>query len=175
MENFIRLSRSGELDIDVRLVLSSSAKAPALSKAKAASVQALHVSSKGTTAESYSKALFAAATRAGAESILLAGFLKRLIIPPAWEGRVLNIHPSLLPAFGGPGYYGHHVHAAALERGVKLSGCTVHLVDNQYDNGPILLQRSCPVLPGDDPDSLAARVFELELLAFPEAVREYLL
>ena len=97
------------------------------------------------------------------------------VIPEAWEGRVLNIHPSLLPAFGGAGYYGHHVHTAALARGVQISGCTVHLVDNQFDNGPILLQRACPVLPGDDPDSLAARVFEVELEAYPQAVRDFLL
>ena len=156
------------------MVISSSAAAPALEKAAKLGIPNLAVPSKGTTVEAYSKALFSAATRAGAEAILLAGFLKKLHIPEAWEGRVLNIHPSLLPAFGGKGYYGHRVHQAVLDRGVQITGCTVHLVDNQYDNGPILLQRSCPVEAGDSADSLAARVFEVEREAFPEALRIYL-
>jgi phosphoribosylglycinamide formyltransferase-1 len=101
----------------------------------------------------------------------MAGYLKHVLIPQDFENRVLNIHPSLLPSFGGPGMYGHHVHQAAIEKGVKVSGCTVHYVDNHYDNGPILHQRSCPVLPGDNADLLARRVFEQECLALPEAIQ----
>jgi phosphoribosylglycinamide formyltransferase-1 len=92
-------------------------------------------------------------------------------IPSDFENRVLNIHPALIPAFCGRGFYGHHVHEAVLLYGAKVSGCTVHFVDNQYDHGPILLQRVVPVLDHDTPDTLAARVFEAECQAYPEALR----
>ncbi len=105
------------------------------------------------------------------EWVVLAGYLSYLEIPDRCRGRVVNIHPSLLPAFGGPGMYGHHVHEAVLSAGAKESGCTVHLVDDRYDEGPIVLQLRCPVLPGDTPDTLAARVFELECRAYPQALR----
>ena len=108
---------------------------------------------------------------AGADLVVLGGWLSLLRIPPAYAGRVINIHPALLPAFGGKGMYGRRVHAAVIEHGCKLSGCTVHLVDDQYDNGPIVLQRACPVLDDDTPETLAARVFEEEKVAYPEAIR----
>ena len=85
----------------------------------------------------------------------------------------MNIHPSLIPAFCGQGMYGHHVHEAVLARGCKVSGCTVHLVDNEYDHGPILVQKVVPVLEGDDADALAKRVFAAECEAYPEAIRLY--
>ena len=102
--------------------------------------------------------------------VCLAGYLRWLKIEPRYRGRVMNIHPALLPKFGGPGMYGHHVHRAVLAAGETESGCTVHFVDEEYDHGPVILQRTCPVLPDDDPDSLAARVFEQECKAYPEAV-----
>lgn len=110
----------------------------------------------------------------GADWIVLAGYLRRVNIPAAprdYRGRVVNIHPALLPRFGGPGMYGDRVHAAVLAAGESESGCTVHLADGEYDEGPIVLQMSCPVLPGDTPETLAARVFELEKEAYPEALR----
>ena len=103
--------------------------------------------------------------------VVLAGYLRRLPIPPAYQGRVVNIHPALLPAHGGPGMYGDRVHAAVLAAGETESGCTVHLCDAQYDTGPIILQKRCPVLEGDTPHTLAARVFELETQAYPEALK----
>lgn len=106
--------------------------------------------------------------------VVLAGYLKLLRIPPGFEGRVVNIHPALLPDFGGPGMHGHHVHQAVLASGVKVSGCTVHLCDDRYDTGPIVLQRVCPVLDDDTPDTLAARVFEQECLAYPQAIAKLL-
>ncbi len=106
--------------------------------------------------------------------VVLAGYLKLVDIPPAFNGRVVNIHPALLPKHGGPGLYGHFVHEAVLKAGDKVSGCTVHLCDSRYDTGPIVLQREVPVLPGDTPDSLAARVFEAEREAFPQALRKLL-
>lgn len=105
--------------------------------------------------------------------VCLAGWLHKLVVPPEFANRVMNIHPSLLPSFGGKGFYGHHVHEAVLAHGCKLSGCTVHFVDNEYDTGPIICQRAVPVLAGDRPADLAARVFEAECLAYPEAVRSF--
>lgn len=106
--------------------------------------------------------------------VVLAGYLRLLPIPDELEGRVVNIHPALLPAFGGPGMHGDRVHTAAIEafhRGeITESGCTVHLCDNTYDTGPVLLQRRCPIEPADTPQTLADRVFTLELQAYPEAL-----
>lgn len=102
--------------------------------------------------------------------VVLAGYLRLLPVPPTYEGRIINIHPSLLPKFGGPGMYGHFVHEAVLKAGETESGCTVHVCTREYDKGRILVQRRCPVLPGDTPAMLAARVFEQELLAMPEGV-----
>jgi phosphoribosylglycinamide formyltransferase-1 len=106
--------------------------------------------------------------------VVLAGYLKKVEIPDAYRGRIVNIHPALLPDFGGPGMYGRRVHQAVLDAGMKHTGCTVHLCDDDYDRGPILLQRTCPVLPGDDSHTLAARVFEEEKKAYPEALRRLL-
>jgi phosphoribosylglycinamide formyltransferase-1 len=108
----------------------------------------------------------------------MAGFLSLWTIPSDFQGRVLNIHPALLsptegghPRFGGKGMHGHHVHEAVLAAGETESGCTVHYADNTYDTGPIILQKKVPVLPTDTPDALAARVFEQEKFAYPEAIR----
>jgi formyltetrahydrofolate-dependent phosphoribosylglycinamide formyltransferase len=106
----------------------------------------------------------------GADWIVLAGYLKLVRVPKGYQDRIVNIHPALLPSFGGPGMYGHHVHSAVLAAGCKLSGCTVHLVDEHYDRGPIVLQRACPVHDGDTPQTLADRVFELEKSAYVKAL-----
>lgn len=107
----------------------------------------------------------------GAGWVVLAGYLRLVRIPRGFEGRVVNIHPALLPAFGGTGMHGMHVHRAVLASGARVSGCTVHLCDERYDRGPIVLQRRCAVMEGDTPETLAARVFEQECLAYPEALR----
>ena len=112
-----------------------------------------------------------AAAQAGVDLVVMGGFLKRLTIPDDFANRVINIHPALIPAFCGKGFYGHHVHEAVLEYGAKLSGCTVHFADNQYDHGPVILQKAVPVLDDDTPDTLAARVFEAECEAYPEALQ----
>jgi phosphoribosylglycinamide formyltransferase-1 len=103
--------------------------------------------------------------------VACAGYLKYLHVPAAYTGRVVNIHPALLPAFGGPGMFGDRVHEAVLRSGATESGCTVHLVDDVYDHGRILLQRTCPVLPTDDAHTLATRVFAEECKAYPEALQ----
>jgi len=120
--------------------------------------------------ESFSRDVFARCQQAGAQLVCLAGWLSLLQIPKQWEGRVINIHPALLPNFGGKGMYGHHVHQAVLQSGDKQSGCTVHYATNQYDSGPIILQRTCPVLPDDTAETLARRVFEEEKIAYPQAI-----
>ena len=121
--------------------------------------------------EEYSRRLAAHLEAERAELVIQAGFLSLWHIPPQYDGRVMNIHPALLPSFGGHGMFGHHVHEAVLKAGCKVSGCTVHFVTNEYDRGPIILQRCVPVIKGDTPDSLAARVFEQECIAYPEAIR----
>ena len=119
----------------------------------------------------YSKRVFDLCRASQAELVCLAGFLQLLEIPPDYAGRVLNIHPALLPAFGGEGMYGRHVHEAVLAHGVKVSGCTVHFVDQVYDHGPIVLQKTVEVRDDDTPETLAARVFVAECEAYPEAIR----
>jgi formyltetrahydrofolate-dependent phosphoribosylglycinamide formyltransferase len=101
----------------------------------------------------------------------LCGYMHWFRIDEPFRGRAMNIHPALLPDFGGKGMYGPRVHRAVLAAGAKVSGCTVHFLDDQYDHGPVILQRECRVLPGDDEHTLAARVFEQECIAYPEAVR----
>lgn len=118
----------------------------------------------------FSDAVFNACRDAKADLVCLAGFLSLLVIPSDYEGKVLNIHPSLLPKFGGKGMHGHHVHQAVLAANETESGCTVQLADNTYDTGPVVLQKTCPVEPNDTPETLAARVFELECEAYPEAI-----
>ena len=119
----------------------------------------------------FSNRIFELVRGAGADLVVLAGFLSRVVIPDDYRHRVMNIHPALIPAFCGQGMHGHHVHEAVLARGAKVSGCTVHFADNEYDHGPIILQRVVPVLDDDSPASLAARVFAAECEAYPTAVR----
>jgi phosphoribosylglycinamide formyltransferase-1 len=173
LENLLQHKKSHGLPIDVQLVISSRPDVRGVEIGKAAGIES-HVikKSKYPTAEAYTRAMFDPCRQRGAQWVVMAGFLKHVVIPDDYMGRVINIHPSLLPAFGGQGMYGERVHQAAISRGVKFSGCTVHLVDNQYDHGPIVLQRICEVLPDDTPSTLAARVFELECQALPDAIRE---
>ena len=118
----------------------------------------------------WSHEVFARCRDARADLVVMAGFLSLVEIPADFAGRVLYIHPSLLPAFGGRGFHGRHVHEAVLARGCTVSGCTVHLVDDEYDHGRILLQEAVRVLPDDTPDSLAARVFAAECDLLPRAI-----
>ena len=108
---------------------------------------------------------------ARADLVCLAGYLKLMPIPSGWEGRVLNIHPALLPKHGGPGMFGDRVHRSVLAAREQTSGCTVHICDGEFDRGPIVLQKTCEVLPGDTADTLAGRVFSVECAAYPEAIR----
>ena len=159
----------GTLPAEIVLVLASNDQAAGIQRARERGLPVAVVRRKDhADAAGFSAAVFEAVRDAGASHVCLAGFLSLLVIPEDFAGKVLNIHPSLLPKFGGKGMHGRHVHEAVLAAGETLSGCTVHLADNTYDTGPILLQRTCPVLPGDTPDTLAARVFAEECEAYPE-------
>ena len=163
----------GELDAEIVAVLADR-DAAGLGRCRDLGLPAERVSRRaGESVTAFSERLFARADAAGADVVALAGFLALLAIPAWWRLRVLNIHPSLIPAFCGKGMHGRRVHAAALGRGVTVSGCTVHFADDDFDHGPILLQRTVPVRPDDDADTLAARVFEAECEAYPEALRRF--
>lgn len=176
LQNLLDLRDGGDLEVDPVLVVGSRADAYGLERARRAGVPWLVVRRKDfPTDVAFTEQVFAACRQAGADLVVLAGWLCLLCpIPSDFKGRVINIHPALLPAFGGKGFYGDRVHAAVLAAGATETGCTVHLVDDEYDHGQVLLQRRVPVLPGDDVHTLAARVFEAERLAYPEAIRRLL-
>lgn len=172
LENLLAYRDQHGLAIDVRLVISSRPDVRGLQIADNANIQTQIIRKSDFDDAAYTDAMFNPVRDCGAKYVVMAGFLKHVLIPTDYENRVINIHPSLLPAFGGKGMYGLRVHTAAIERGCTISGCTVHFVDNHYDNGPIILQRSCPILPEDRPETLAARVFEQECVALPEAIEK---
>lgn len=175
LENLAECVARGELDVTIALVLSDRPGTGAFARAERLGLPCLLVERRAfADAASFSAAVFGALDDRGVRLAVLAGFLRLLKIPSHWSGRVLNIHPSLLPAYGGKGFYGHHVHEAVLAAGEAESGCTVHFVDDEFDHGAPILQRRVPVLPGDTADSLAARVFEEEKIALPEAIRRVL-
>jgi phosphoribosylglycinamide formyltransferase-1 len=172
LQNFIDLSVRGELDARVVVVVSSLRDAYALERAREAGIPNHVVRRRDfQTQEAFSEAVTAALEPFAPDLILGAGYLQRYIFPPKYQGRVLQIHPGLLPQYGGQGMYGHHVHEAVLAAGEKESGCTVFIADHEYDRGPSIVERRVPVLPDDTPETLAERVFDAELEAYPEAVR----
>ena len=170
LENLLERSGAGALSATVEVVVSSRADARGVAVARARGIR-VHVLPPGDRPPAdWSRDVFDACRRVRADVVVLAGFLHLVAIPADFAGRVVNIHPSLLPAFGGRGFHGLQVHRAVLERGCTVSGCTVHLADGEYDHGRILLQRTVPVLPDDTPESLAARVFAAECEALPAAL-----
>lgn len=175
LANLVEKIDAGTLPARVVCVVCSNPAAHEKVAAKLGSrtVQPLLVHRKpfGSDVAVFSRTVFEAIRGSGAELVCLAGFLCLLDIPDDYRHRVINIHPALLPAFGGRGMFGEHVHAAVIDHGCKVSGCTVHFADQTYDTGPILVQRCCPVRSNDTPASLAERVFELECEAYPEAIR----
>jgi phosphoribosylglycinamide formyltransferase-1 len=167
LQNLLDRTRDGRLPAAVVGVVSSRPDTRGVERATAAGVP-VAVVEKG---DRFADRVFAAVRGFAPDLVCLAGWLHLLPIPPDFRHRVLNIHPSLLPAFGGKGMYGRHVHEAVLAYGAKVSGCTVHFADDTYDTGPVVLQRAVEVRDDDTPDSLAARVFEAECKAYPEAIR----
>lgn len=173
MRALARACAEGSIGADVGLVVSPSEASPALAAARELGLPVAVVDASGPDA---GPRLTEAFRGAGCTLVCLAGYMRLLPkeVLDAFPNRVLNIHPALLPKFGGKGMYGMRVHEAVLRAGETESGCTVHLVNERYDEGPIVHQLRCPVLPGDTPETLAARVLELEHRAYPEAVRKVL-
>jgi formyltetrahydrofolate-dependent phosphoribosylglycinamide formyltransferase len=172
LRNLLQCIERGELPLDIRLVVSSSGLARGLEFARAAGLKTLAVEPREQPGvDRFSRAIFDACRAADVDLVVMGGFLKLVRIPDDFAGRVVNIHPSLIPKYCGRGYYGARVHEAVITAGETQSGCTVHFVDEQYDHGPVILQRRVPVLEDDTPETLAARVFAAECEAYPEALR----
>ena len=171
LQNFIDLRARGELDVDFKLVISSRPSAKGLQRAADAGIPTTVIERSGNPDGLFSKHITVALRQADVDLVCMGGFLSMWIIPPDFEGRVMNIHPALLPGFGGKGFYGRRVHEAVLEAGCKIAGCTVHFVDNIYDNGPIILQKAVAVHENDAPETLAKRVRKQEKVIYPEAIR----
>ncbi|MDR0306648.1 MAG: phosphoribosylglycinamide formyltransferase [Chitinispirillales bacterium] len=155
----------GDLHVDFVLMIGNNSKAAAFDRARSNNIPALHLApSHFDDEESYAQALTDALVEAKVELIVLAGYMKKFPsrIVKEYHNRIVNIHPALLPAFGGKGMYGINVHKAVLEYGAKVSGITVHFVDEEYDHGPVIMQAAVPVLDDDNVETLAARVLEAE-------------
>ncbi len=170
----MRHIEAGKLWADVRVLVSSRKTAGALEVAGAYGIPALAVSRKDfPTDEAFDENLLEIFQKHHVDFLILAGYLRLLtpVLIHPFKNKILNIHPALLPSFGGKGMYGPRVHEAVLEYGCRVSGVTVHLVDESYDSGPIVAQRCVPVENGDTPDTLAARVLEQEHKIFPEALQ----
>ena len=172
LANLLERSATGSLAATVDLVLANRDHIGGLEIAAAAGVPTVVLPRAGLPLADWSNTVFDRVRTAGVDLVVMAGFLQLLEIPADFTGRVINIHPSLLPAFGGKGFYGDHVHRAVLERGCTVSGCTVHFVDNEYDHGRIILQQAVPVLPEDDHERLAVRVFKAECDTLPAAINQ---
>ncbi|MCA9238993.1 MAG: phosphoribosylglycinamide formyltransferase [Planctomycetales bacterium] len=172
LKNFIDLAAEGSLPVEIKLVVSSSAAAGGLGFAEAAGIPSVVLDRKDFDSHnSYGQAVFNACREAGVDLVAMAGFGKLAPVPDDFMGRVVNIHPSLIPAFCGHGMYGHRVHQAVLDYGAKVTGVTVHFVDNQYDAGPVIWQQPVPVFDDDTADTLAARVFQAEKEAYPHVLK----
>ena len=172
LQNLLDRIADGRLNAQVALVVANNADAFALERGRRAGISVAVVSRRDAgSREQFSNQIFDSCRQAHVDLVCLAGFLQLIQVPDNFLGRVMNIHPSLIPAFCGKGYFGHHVHEAVLAYGAKITGCTVHFADNEYDHGPIILQRAVPVEEGDTAERLAERVFKEECEAYPQAIR----
>lgn len=169
--NLLDRMEAGRLEGSIPLVITNR-ECPAVERVRARGVEARIIPwTRQTTPEEWAARAWPLIEATGAGLVCNCGFLRLILVPPAWEGRIMNIHPALLPKFGGKGMYGDHVHRAVLDSGETESGCTVHFVTDRYDAGPIICRKRVEVRPDDDVKSLAARVFAAECEAYPEAIR----
>lgn len=176
LENLINVIGRGELDAQLVAVVSSKAGVRGVEIGERAGVPTTVIPRKGFPDDAaFTEAILDWLAPYEPDLLIHAGFLRKLVIPPAWEGRMLNIHPSLIPESGaaGKGFYGTRVHEAVLLSGALESGATVHVLDNEYDEGPIVMKARVPVLADDTIETLAARVFEAECRLYPEAIASY--
>ncbi len=172
MVNIAEYIDRGELDAEIVCVVSSRSDVAGIERSRELGIEPVILRGKDfDTVEAFSGAISNVLKESGAELVLQCGWMCFWQVPKELEGKVMNIHPSLLPMFGGKGMYGHHVHEALEARGCKVSGCTVHFVTNEYDAGPIIVQKTCEIDAADDADAIAAKVFEQECLAYPKAIR----
>jgi len=172
MVNLAECIRRGDLAAKIAVVISSRGEAAGVDRARELGLEPHIVRVKDyPDVQAFSGRIVESLDAAGVDLTVQCGWLCFWKLPGCYENRVMNIHPALLPAFAGKGMWGHHVHEAVLRAGCKVSGCTVHFVTNQYDAGPIIVQRTCPVLDEDDAESLAARVFAEECRAYPQAIQ----
>lgn len=173
--NLQKCIERSELNANISLVIASRADIAGVARARQYDLPTVVVRRREYPNEqAYHDALAQHLLEAEPDLVVLCGWVRWLRVDPPLQGRVLNIHPALLPKFGGHGMYGERVHQAVLEAGETMSGCTVHYVDDRYDHGPIVLQRTVPVHPDDTAETLAARVFEQECIAYPQAIRQVL-
>ncbi len=170
LENLVSCIGAGALPAEIAVVVSSHPEAFGIERARRHQLPCAIVDYRGAGAR-FSSRIAAELDSARVDLVVMAGFIRRWEIPERYSGRVMNIHPALLPAFGGTGFYGDRVHRAVLASSARFSGCTAHYVDAEYDHGPIILQRVVPVLPDDTEKALAERVFAEECIAYPEAIR----
>jgi formyltetrahydrofolate-dependent phosphoribosylglycinamide formyltransferase len=174
MLNILDAIKRGRLNAQIGVVISSLSTVAGVGRARNAGLPLKIIRKKDSPdIETFSKRLEEELVAANVDLVVQGGWLCLWRIPPQYENRVMNIHPALLPSFGGKGMWGHHVHEAVLAAGCKVSGCTVHFCTNEYDKGPIIVQRTCPVEDQDTPDTLADRVFEQECIAYPQAIRMF--
>lgn len=173
LENLIQRIQDGRLrGVQIRLVISSRAVVRGVEIARRAGLPTDIIRRRDfADDQSFSEAITAALDRAAVDLVVLGGFLCHWRLPPRYEGRTLNIHPALLPRFGGRGFYGRRVHEAVLAAKETVSGCTVHLVDQLYDHGPIIAQADVPVFPDDTPETLAERVGRAERELYPNVIQ----
>lgn len=172
LQNLIDCIGRGELDVEIAGVISSRSKVKGVERAKDAGLPLAIIRTKDhPDIEEFSRRIAETLDQYRVGLVCQAGWTCFWRIPDRWLGKVMNIHPALLPKYGGRGFYGHRVHESVLAAGETRSGCTVHFANNEYDAGPIIMQRTVPILPGDTPDSLADRVFAQECIAYPAAIR----
>lgn len=171
LQNLIDKINDKTLNANIQIVISSAPDTYGVKRAEQNNIPVSIVQRKGfNNSEIFSNTIINEIEKYSVDLIILAGFLHLFKIPDKYTGKAMNIHPGLIPSFCGKGYYGHHVHEAVIESGVKVSGCTVHFVDNEYDCGPIIIQRVVQVHEDDSPETLAQRVFKEECIAYPEAI-----
>ncbi len=173
LQNIIDHIEQGKLDARVACVISSRATAYGLERARNHNIPAFTVNRKdfGDDIDRFNAEIWQIIRAHKADLVVLAGFMSLLRVPTDYVHRIMNVHPALIPAFCGKGLYGHHVHEAVLAYGAKISGATIHFVDDQYDHGPIILQEAVPVLDDDTPDTLAERVMAKERELYPRAIQ----
>lgn len=172
LQNISDRIADGALDAEVVCVIASRQDAYGLQRAENAGIPAVAVPRKAYESHSaFNEAIWAALREHTPDLIVLAGFMSLIHVPEDYAGRMMNVHPALIPAFCGRGMYGHHVHESVLDRGVKVTGVTVHFVDEKYDHGPIILQEAVPVHDDDTPESLAERVQAKERELYPKAIQ----